>query len=231
MTLPSASILIIDADAGLHQIISDAFKLEGWEAAAVFSGEEALKYLKSKTPDVVLLDISLPEMDGFETCRRIRELYSIPIIMLSARAHEADKVKCFRLGADDYLTKPFGIGELIARAQVARLHKRRKPDSVIPPSFESNEIKIDFEAKTVTTTRQCSRLTRIEMAILHELVNNSGKVLGFDHLISKVWGEEFKGERNSLYVHVNHLRTKVECDPEEPKYIVSVPGMGYVFSG
>jgi two-component system KDP operon response regulator KdpE len=225
--LTDANILVVDDDPGIVQVLKDAFEIEGWSIRTVANGQEALNDLITDPPDVVLLDILMPLMDGYEACRRIRRVSSAPIIMLSAKAEEEDKVKCLTLGADDYVTKPFSLKELVARIHVALRHNQKVP---VNCAFASGDLIFDFEARTVATKRGCKNLTRTENAILYELVKEAGKVLDYDYLLSNVWGPEYKEQKDYLYVHVSHLRSKLELNPDKPQYLVSVPGTGYLFS-
>jgi len=168
-------------------------------------------------------------MDGFEVCRQLREWSQIPIIMLSARGDESDKVKCLELGADDYITKPFGASELIAR--VRAVLRRTEAARTIPtqPSFTSGDLKISFAQRQVIVADKEVKLTPTEYSLLQELVLNAGKVLTHTHLLNKVWGLEYRDERWYLHVFVRRLRVKLEPDPQNPRYIMTVPGVGYQF--
>jgi two-component system KDP operon response regulator KdpE len=192
-------------------------------------GVDALHTIEMELPDLVILDIMMPKIDGFEVCRRLREWSQIPIIMLSARGEEKDKVKCLDLGADDYITKPFGASELIAR--VRAVLRRTEATRAVPAqsSFASGDIKINFAERRVTVAGKEVKLTPTEYSLLQEFVLNAGKVLTHTYLLNKVWGAEYKEEREYLHVFVRRLRTKLESDPTNPSYIMTVPGVGYQF--
>jgi len=171
----------------------------------------------------------MPKIDGFEVCRRLREWSPIPIIMLSARGDESDKVKCLDLGADDYITKPFGAGELIAR--VKAVLRRTEAAASIPtqPSFTSGDLQINFVKRQVTVAGKEVKMTPTEYSLLQEFVLNAGKVLTHTYLLNKVWGPDYREEREYLHVFVRRLRAKLEPDPTNPEYIMTLPGVGYQF--
>ena len=177
----------------------------------------------------MVLDIMMPKMDGFEVCRRIREWSQVPIIMLSARGDEDDKVKCLDLGADDYITKPFGKVELIAR--VRALMRRTESSGTIPtqPFFSCGDLEINFVKRKVTVAGTEVKLTPTEYNLLQELILNAGKVLTHTHLLNKVWGSEYREDTQYLHVFIRRLRAKLEPDPTNPRYIVTVSGVGYQF--
>jgi len=193
------------------------------------NGAEALQAFEMELPDLMVLDIMMPRMDGFDVCRRIREWSQVPIIMLSARGDEDDKVKCLDLGADDYITKPFGKDELIAR--VKAVMRRTESAAAVPtrPSFSSGDIDINFVRRQVTVAGKEVKLTPTEYNLLQEFVLNAGKVLTHTHLLNKVWGPEYREETQYLHVFVRRLRAKLEPDPTNPRYIVTVSGVGYQF--
>jgi two-component system, OmpR family, KDP operon response regulator KdpE len=225
--LDCPDILVVDDENNVIKLITDALALEGWKTRAASDGEEALKFLTVNAPDVVLLDIRMPGLDGFETLRRIREASSVPVIMLSARSDEEDKVKCLKMGADDYITKPFGLKELIARIQVALRHHPGKSNQSASALYTWDDLRIDFGNLTIASGRQQTRLTRTEKALLWELVKNAGRTLDFDFLLSAVLGETYKGQRDYLYVYIRYLRLKLEPQPAKPRYLISIPGVGY----
>ncbi len=180
-------------------------------------------------PDLVILDIMMPKMDGFEVCRRLREWSQIPTIMLSARGDETDKVKCLDLGADDYLTKPFGTRELLARVRAVLRRTEATKTVSTPPLFTSGDLRISFAQRQVTVAGKEVKLTPTEYSLLQEFVLNAGKTLTHSYLLDRVWGPEYRDEREYLHVFVHRLRTKLEPDATNPKYIMTVPGVGYRF--
>jgi two-component system KDP operon response regulator KdpE len=192
-------------------------------------GSEALRKIEMELPDLVILDIMMPKMDGFEVCRRLREWSQIPTIMLSARGDETDKVKCLDLGADDYLTKPFGTRELLARVRAVLRRTEATKTVSTPPLFTSGDLQISFAQRQVTVAGKEVKLTPTEYSLLREFVLNAGKTLTHSYLLDRVWGPEYRDEREYLHVFVHRLRTKLEPDATNPKYIMTVPGVGYRF--
>jgi len=224
-------ILIVDNDPGVLKSVRANLQARDSETLIAMDGTEALEVIENELPDLIILDIMTPKMDGFEVCRRIREWSQIPIIMFSARGDESDKVKCLELGADDYITKPFGASELIAR--VRAVLRRTEAARTIPtqPSFTSGDLQISFAQNQVTVAGKEVELTPTEYILLQEFVLNTGKVLTHTYLLNKVWGSEYRDERWHLHVFVRRLRAKLEPDPTNPKYIMTVPGVGYQFRG
>jgi len=222
-------ILIVDDELAIIKLLRANLEANGFEAIAATDGAEALQSVERVSLDLVILDILMPRMDGFEVCRRLREWSQIPIIMLSARDDEEDKVKCLALGADDYITKPFGVGELLAR--VRAVLRRTKATGTVPskPSFTSGDLKINFVERRVTVAGNEVRLTPTEYGLLQELVLNVGRVLTHTHLLKRVWGPEYEQEKEYLRVFIGRLRAKLEADPTKPRYISTVPGVGYRF--
>ncbi len=222
-------ILVVDDELAIIKFLRANLEDNDFETLAAMDGIEALKTTERELPDLLILDIMMPKMDGFEVCRRVREWSQIPIIMLSARCDEEDKVKCLGLGADDYLTKPFGVNELIARVR-AVLRRTMALDSIpTEPSFTSGDLQINFVERKVISGRNEVRLAPTEYSLLQELTLNAGKVLTYAQLLNRVWGPEYGQEREYLYVFIGRLRAKLEPDPTNPVHIVTVPGVGYKF--
>jgi two-component system KDP operon response regulator KdpE len=222
-------ILVVDDDNNIIELLSSTLSLEGWQVLSATNGMEALKKAEEILPDLVLLDIMMPVMDGFEICRRLRQRSQIPIIALSARADVGDKIKCLNLGADDYVTKPFRVDELIARINATLRRNKIIDTNPQEPVFIYGDIKIDFKKRQVLVRGTETLLTPTEYNLLVELSINAGKTLTYDNLLSRIWGLEFVKERDYLYVHINHLREKIESEPQKPRYIVSIPRIGYRF--
>jgi len=222
-------ILVVDDELSIIKFLRANLEARDYEVLAAMDGAEALQAIEMELPDLVILDIMMPKMDGFEVCRRLREWSQIPVIMLSARGDESDKVKCLDLGADDYITKPFGKDELIAR--VRAVLRRTEAVASIPtqPSFTSGDLQINFVKRQVTVASKEVKLTPTEYSLLQEFVLNAGKVLTHTHLLNKVWGPEYREDTQYLHVFVRRLRAKLEPDPTNPKYIATVPGVGYQF--
>jgi two-component system KDP operon response regulator KdpE len=222
-------ILIVDDELSILKYLRANLEAEGYEVLMAMDGAQALQTLEAELPDLVVLDIMMPEMDGLEVCRRLREWSQLPVIMLSARDDESDKVKCLDLGADDYITKPFGKDELIARVRaVMRRAESASPAPTIS-SIKSGELEINFSKRKVTVNGKEVELTSTEYALLKELALNAGKVLTYTQLLHKVWGPDYADEREYLHVFVSRLRAKLESDPKKPRYITTVSGVGYRF--
>jgi two-component system KDP operon response regulator KdpE len=221
-------ILVVDDEPGIVRFVRANLEARGYRVLTAMDGAEALRKIEMELPDLVILDIMMPKMDGFEVCRRLREWSQIPTIMLSARGDEADKIKCLDLGADDYMTKPFGTGELLARVR-AVLRRTETTTVSTQPLFTSGDLRISFAQRRVTVASKEVRLTPTEYSLLQEFVLNAGKTLTHSHLLNRVWGPEYRDEREYLHVFVRRLRTKLEADATNPKYIMTVPGVGYRF--
>ena len=223
-------ILIVDDDPVIIKFIRANLKAGDYETLAAMDGSEAIQTVERELPDLVLMDIMMPKVDGFEACRRLREWSQIPVIMLSARGDAQDKVKCLDMGADDYITKPFGVGELLAR--VKAVLRRTQAISTIPtqPTFTCGEIEINFAQRRVNVAGHEVKLTPTEYTLLQELVLNADKVLTHSTLLGRVWGSEYAEEREYLRVFIGRLRKALEPDPETPKYIITIPRVGYQFN-
>ncbi len=222
-------ILVVDDELSIIKFLRANLEARDYVVLAAMDGAEAIQTIEMELPDLVILDIMMPKLDGFEVCRRLREWSQIPVIMLSAQGDESDKVKCLDLGADDYITKPFGASELIAR--VKAVLRRTEAATAIPtqPSFTSGDLEVNFAQRQVTVAGKEVKLTPTEYTLLQEFALNAGKVLTHTYLLNKVWGPEYREEREYLHVFVRRLRAKLEPDPTNPKYIMTVPGVGYQF--
>ncbi len=222
-------ILIVDDELNIVKFLRANLEAKNYAVLAAMDGAEALQTFEMELPDLVILDIMMPKIDGFEVCRRLREWSQIPIIMLSARGDESDKVKCLDLGADDYITKPFGKGELIARVKAVLRRTEAATSTPTRPSFTSGDLQINFAQRRITVSGKEVKLTPTEFTLLQEFALNAGKVLTHTYLLNKVWGLEYREEREYLHVFVRRLRAKLEPDPTNPKYIMTVSGVGYQF--
>ncbi len=222
-------ILVVDDELSIIKFLRANLEAAGYEVLAAMDGTEALQTFEMELPDLVILDIMMPKLDGFEVCRRLREWSQVPVIMLSARGDVGDKVKCLDLGADDYITKPFGAGELIAR--VRAVMRRTGAVATVPtrPHFTSGDLEISFAQRQVTVAGKEVKLTPTEYALLQELVLNAGKVLTHTNLLNKVWGPEYREDTQYLHVFVRRLRAKLEPAPTKPRHIIAVPSVGYQF--
>jgi two-component system KDP operon response regulator KdpE len=222
-------ILIVDDELSILKYLRANLEVEGYEVLAAMNGIQALRTLEAEMPDLVVLDIMMPEMDGLDVCRRLREWSQIPIIMLSARDDESDKVQCLDLGADDYITKPFGKDEFVARVRAVMRRAEAPRATRAMPSLKSGDLEINFSQRKVTVRGKEVALTSTEYALLQELALNKGKVLTYTHLLQKVWGKDYADEREYLHVFVSRLRSKLETDPKKPRHITTVSGVGYRF--
>ena len=220
-------ILVVDDDPAVLRFLQRRLTADGFDALAAIDGEQALELVESELPSLVILDIMMPDLDGFEICRRIREWSQVPIIFLSARGAEDDRVLGLNIGADDYLCKPFAAAELKARIE-AVLRRTGSPNvALCRGPFVSGNLAISFAERMVTVGGEEVRLTRVEYGLLQELALNAGKVLSHSHLLKKVWGPEYETETHYLRVFVNRLRTKLRTDSGDSCEIVTVPGVGY----
>ena len=222
-------ILVVDDEPVIIKFLRANLESNGYNVLAAVDGAEALQTFEMELPDLVILDIMMPKMDGFEVCRRLREWSQIPVIMLSARGQVTDKVKCLELGADDYITKPFGVNELIARVKAVLRRAEAARTTPSRPSFICDTIEVNFIGRWVKVADREVKLTPTEYNLLRELVVNVNKVLTHSMLLSKVWGVEYTREKEYLRVFIGRLRKGLEPDPENPKYIITVPGVGYRF--
>ena len=218
-------ILIVDDNPQIRHALRAVLVPRGFTILDARSGEEALDLIRRERIDLILLDVNLPGISGFETCREIRRTSEIPVIILSVRANERDKVQAFDAGADDYVVKPFGAEELVARVR-ATMRRAGCEDS---PTFVSPNLKIDFERRTVSVRGRTVRLTPKEFELLRQLVINKDRTLTHRWLLQTVWGPDYGEETESLRVLVNQLRKKVEPNPNKPRYIVTEPWVGYRF--
>lgn len=222
-------VLIADDDPIVIKFVSAILRNEGCDVFTETDGTAALEAVEREIPDLVILDIVMPKVDGLEVCRQLREWTQVPIIMLSVHGEISDKVRCLNLGADDFVTKPFAVDELVARVKSV-LRRARMPDEAHEPSsFTRGDIEIDLLRRRVTVAGKEIRLTPTEYMLLQELVSNAGKVLSHTHLLGRVWGPEYVEDRQFLHVFISRLRTKLEADPQNPEYITTVSGVGYLF--
>jgi two-component system KDP operon response regulator KdpE len=221
-----ATILVVDDEPQIRRVMRSTLSAHGYVITEAKTGEEALDLLRKERPDLVLLDVNMPGMGGIETCREIRRSSDAPIIMLTVRNAERDKVQALDAGADDYVVKPFGIEELLARIRAAL--RRYSPGDTVPP-FVSKDVTIDFEAREVTVRGRAVHLTPKEYDVLKHLVANQGKPLTHRRLLQSVWGPDYGEETENLRVVINQLRKKIETDPTRPRYILTEPWIGYRF--
>ena len=221
-----AKVLIVDDEPQVRRALRTILVSQGCAVIEVRDGEEAIEEIKADPPNLVLLDINMPGIDGFETCRRIREASDVPIIMVTVRDSEEDKVKALDAGADDYLVKPFGTQELLARVRAAA---RRVSSLEELPPFISPNLSIDFERRRVLARGQPVHLTPTEFELLKLLIMNQGKPVSHLKLMHFLWGPEHASDREPLRVFIGQLRRKIEPNPDEPRYILTEPLIGYRF--
>jgi two-component system KDP operon response regulator KdpE len=223
------AVLVVDDEAPIQRALSANLKVRDYDVLLASTGEQALQLAASHHPDVVILDLGLPGIDGIEVVRGLRGWTSVPIIILSARGSEADKVIALDAGADDYVSKPFGMAELLARLGAAL---RRAAPSAESPLVVTDDFSIDLAARRVTGRDGIPiRLTPTEWGVLEVLVRNAGRLVTHRHVLREVWGPAYGEESNYLRVHMANLRRKLEPNPAQPRYLVTEPGMGYRFTG
>jgi len=220
-------ILIVDDDLAISRLLCANLKARGYEVSTAADGDEALAAIESDFINLMILDIMMPGIDGVEVCRRVREWSQVPIIMLSARGGEKDKVDCLELGADDYLTKPFSIAELMARVKTALRHYDAARAAPVPSTFCCGDLEINFAMRRVTVGGTEVTLTPTEYTLLQQLASNAGRVLTHSMLLQRVWGEQYHSEKEYLRVFIGRLRKKLEPSLENPRYIITTPGVGY----
>ncbi len=223
-------VLVVDDEPRMIGFIRMNLELDGHQVIEANSGLEALETIRTKLPDVVILDVMMPELDGFETLRMLREFSDIPVIMLTAKGEENDKVYGLELGADDYVTKPFGPRELSARIK-AVLKRFEKPSSSPEQAVMDvdDRLQVDFNRREVIVNGERVKLRPTEYRLLYHLIDNAGWTVTHDQLLAKVWGYEYRDEAHYVRLYVNYLREKIEEDPSNPKYILTERGVGYRF--
>jgi two-component system KDP operon response regulator KdpE len=219
-----ANILVVDDERPIRRFLRASLQGHGYTVLEAATGQEAMQEAAGHRPDVIILDLGLPDMDGTEVTRQLREWTSVPIIVLSVRDHESDKIAALDAGADDYLTKPFGVGELVARI---RVNLRRAVKSGDEPVFEVDGLKVDLAHRQVTVRAVEVDLTPTEYDLLRLLVHNAGKVLTHRQILREIWGVAYEAESHLLRVNISNLRHKIEPDPNRPEYILTEPGVGY----
>jgi two-component system, OmpR family, KDP operon response regulator KdpE len=224
--MTSATILIVDDEPQIRRVMRTTLASNGYSVVEAPDGERSLEAIRTERVDLILLDVNMPGRSGLEIAREIRASSDVPIIMLTVRNTERDKVQALDAGADDYVVKPFGVEELLARIRAAL--RRAAPAEALPP-FSSADLKIDFEKRAVTLKGRPVRLTPKEFDLLRHLVTNQGKALAHRRLLQAVWGPDYGEETEYLRVFINQLRKKIEPDPSHPRYIHTDPWIGYRF--
>ena len=223
------SILLVEDEKNICDFISTSLSAQDYRISTAHTGKEALPIITSQCPDLILLDLGLPDMDGMEIIRQVRTWSSVPIIVLSARTQEQEKVRALDLGADDYLTKPIGTSELLARIRTALRHSNRlNTDSPLyKRPVHARGLTIDFEKHLVSVDGKDVHLTQIEFKIISLLAQNSGRVMTYDTIISNIWGPYADDDNSILRVNMAHIRRKLEQNPAEPQYVFTEIGIGY----
>lgn len=220
-------VLVVEDEPQVLRFLRASLSAHGYRLAEAATGQQALVEAATRAPDLVLLDLGLPDIDGVDVARRIREWSVVPIIVLSARGQESDKIRALDAGADDYLTKPFGVGELLARMRVALRHASRVAAGLGETELETGDLRVDLAARRVFMRGEEVRLTRTEFNLLATLAKNAGKVVTHRQLLQEVWGPGSTGQSHYLRVYMGQLRHKLEEDAARPKYLVTETGVGY----
>src|SRR6185312_13474735 len=223
------TILIVDDEPRIRDFVRMNLELEHYSVLEASNGIEALEQLREHLPDLVVLDVMMPEMDGFETLRNIREVSTVPVIMLTVRQNEQDRIHGLDLGADDYLAKPFSPRELLSRIRALLRRSFMAPPARKTEIVVDSDLKIDFSRREVIVRGQKVILRPTEYRLLYHLVNNAGHLLTHETLLSKVWGHEYRDESHYLRLYITYLRQKLERDPSHPQYILTERGVGYRF--
>lgn len=229
MSKSGARILVVDDEVEIVRALQRSLVAHGFEVFTANSGEEALDKIILHRPDLMLLDLGLPSMSGLEVCKQVRASSNLPIIVLSVKDAERDKVLALDLGADDYVSKPFGIDEVLARVRVALRHSAQAQAGT-EPLFVAGPLKVDFAQRQVMVNGQEIKLTPTEYDLLKALIKNNGKIMTRQMLLSQVWGSGYGSEAHYLHVYIGQLRRKIEPDPTHPRFILTISGVGYRFN-
>jgi two-component system KDP operon response regulator KdpE len=223
------TILIVEDERRMARFIRLNLEHDGFQVIEAGNGQEAVRSLRDQLPDLILLDVMLPDLDGFEVLTTVREVSDVPVIMLTAKGEEDDRVRGLELGADDYVTKPFSPRELVSRVKAVLRRARALKSGNQGPIEVDERLKIDFERRQVWVEGQEVKLRPTEYRLLYHLVQNKGLVLTHDQILVKVWGYEYRDEPHYVRLYVNYLRKKLEADPAKPRYILTERGVGYRF--
>lgn len=230
MTREKTHILVVDDEPKFLKVMQFNLENSGYQVSTASDGPGAIKLITKDEPELVLLDILMPDMDGWETCQKIREFSNVPIIMLTALSENEDKVKGLNIGADDYISKPFSVEEMLARVQslLRRIDTTRKRKNA-PSVIKKGDLKIDFNQQRVFLSGEEVSLTRTEYHLLATLARSAGRVMSFEYLLGEVWGDSQIGANQLVWKTIHRLRRKIEPSSKKPTYIVSIPGTGYLF--
>lgn len=222
-------MLVVDDEPRLIHFIRLNLEHDGFEVIEATSGSQALTAMRDRLPDLILLDVMMPDLDGFETLQLIREISTVPVIMLTAKGEEEDRVRGLELGADDYIAKPFSPREMVSRVK-AVLRRTESPSAPVHERIQVDDrLTIDFDRREIFVDGELVQLRPTEFKLLYHLVKNAGWVVPHDQLLAKVWGYEYREETHYLRLYINYLRQKLELDPSNPRYILTERGVGYRF--
>jgi two-component system, OmpR family, KDP operon response regulator KdpE len=222
-------ILVVDDDIVLAELVSYNLEAEGFQVIMAKDGQEGLRRFHSDRPDLVLLDVTMPKLNGWDVCQRIRELSDVPIIMMTAQGREQDVVRGFDLGADDYITKPFRVKEFTARVRANLRRARTEPTEKDNVTYADDYLSVNLDQRRVTVNGEPVKLTPTEYRLMAYLVKNKGRVLEFRQILQNVWGFEYIDDIDYLRVYIWHLRRKIERDPKNPEYLLNELNTGYRF--
>jgi DNA-binding response OmpR family regulator len=222
-------IMVVDDEERMVRFIRLNLEHDGFQVVEAFTGTQAIDRLRSALPDLILLDVMLPDLDGFEVLRMVREISTVPVIMLTAKGEEEDRVRGLELGADDYITKPFSPRELVSRVRAVLRRTETTSGSTHGVIEVDDHLKLDFDRREVWVDGKLVQLRPTEYRLLYHLVQNAGWVVTHDQILAKVWGYEYRDEPHYVRLYINYLRKKIEKDPANPKYILTERGVGYRF--
>ena len=223
------SVLVVDDEERIINFLRSKLRVSGYEVLTAGNGKEAFERFHNYGPDIIVLDLVMPEMDGFEFLKELRTFSQVPVIILSARSEDVDKIQGLNLGADDYLPKPFNPNELIARIEAISRRIVQEQKSKPVDTLVLKDVHVDFKAHSLLVRGTEEHLTRIEWLLLAELVQNTGRVIAYEDLLSRIWGPEYRNDIQILRTWISRLRNKIENNPEQPEYIMTVPKLGYMF--
>jgi two-component system KDP operon response regulator KdpE len=224
------SILLVDDEERILNFLKTKLKLLNYEVFLANNGIDAIEQVQGQEPDLVVMDVIMPKMDGFQTLKELRAFSTVPVIMLSARGDDADRIKGLGLGADDYLPKPFNPDELVARIEAIRRRLNSPERKSAPKELMIHDLNINFDERRILIRGKEEKLTRIEWLLLNELAGNAGHLMVYYDLLARVWGPEYRDDVQILRTWVSRLRQKIEVDPADPKIISTVPKTGYIFN-
>jgi DNA-binding response OmpR family regulator len=222
-------ILVVDDEERMVRFIRMNLEHDGFQVSEAFNGKQAIQKIRDVTPDLILLDVMMPDLDGFEVLETVREVSQVPVIMLTAKGEEDDRVRGLELGADDYVTKPFSPRELVSRVKAVLRRTESASGSMHGLIDVDDRLKIDFDRREIWLEGKLVKLRPTEYRMLYHLVQNAGWVVTHDQLLTKVWGYEYRDEPHYVRLYINYLRQKLEADPSNPKYILTERGVGYRF--